>query len=105
MTARVSRTAGWSTAPRACRDSRREISSSPSTGSTGGQASRGLPGRRGYVKRTGRLPAAEYFRNPAVDLRVAIYATVLLVLAGTLAGLVPARRAAAVRPIEALRDE
>jgi putative ABC transport system permease protein len=51
------------------------------------------------------LPAAELFRNPSVDLRVAIYATVLLIVAGMLAGLIPARRAANVRPIEALRDE
>ena len=51
------------------------------------------------------LPAAEFFRNPAVDLNVAIYATLLLIVAGTLAGLIPARRAANVRPIEALRDE
>jgi putative ABC transport system permease protein len=46
-----------------------------------------------------------YFKNPAVDLRIAIYATVLLVVAGTLAGLIPARRAASIRPIQALRDE
>jgi len=51
------------------------------------------------------LPATEFFRNPAVDLPVAIYAPVLLVAAGAIAGLIPARRAAAVRPIEALRDE
>jgi putative ABC transport system permease protein len=53
----------------------------------------------------GKLPESSFFRNPAVDLRVAGYATLLLVLAGTAAGLFPARRAAAIRPIEALRDE
>lgn len=51
------------------------------------------------------LPSSEFFRNPAVDLRVAVTATVVLVVAGTLAGLVPARRAAAIRPIAALREE
>ena len=51
------------------------------------------------------LPAAEFFRNPAVDLPVALWATLLLIAAGTLAGFIPARRAAHVRPIEALRDE
>jgi putative ABC transport system permease protein len=53
----------------------------------------------------GQLPADGFFQRPEVDLRVAIYATMLLVLAGTLAGLFPARRAARIRPIEALRDE
>jgi putative ABC transport system permease protein len=48
---------------------------------------------------------AEFFKNPEVDLRVAIYATALLVLAGALAGFFPARKAASIRPIEALRDE
>jgi len=45
------------------------------------------------------------FRNPTVDLNVAISATMLLVFAGTLAGYIPAKRAAKIKPIEALRDE
>ncbi|MCP3998407.1 MAG: ABC transporter permease [bacterium] len=52
-----------------------------------------------------KLPSSGFFQNPHVDLRIAIYAVILLVIAGTLAGLIPARRAAAIRPIEALRDE
>ena len=52
-----------------------------------------------------KLPASDYFRNPEVNLQVAGGATLLLVLAGTAAGLIPARRAARVRPIEALHDE
>jgi putative ABC transport system permease protein len=51
------------------------------------------------------IQGAEMFRNPNVDLRIAMWATVLLVVAGTIAGFVPARRAAAIRPVEALRDE
>ncbi|HNZ97085.1 MAG TPA: ABC transporter permease, partial [Thermoanaerobaculia bacterium] len=51
------------------------------------------------------LPKAEYFRNPQVDLRGAIAATVLLIVAGAIAGFFPARRAAAIRPVEALRYE
>ncbi len=51
------------------------------------------------------LPESEFFINPGIDLRLALAATVLLVLAGTLAGLVPAYRAAKVRPVEALKDE
>ncbi len=51
------------------------------------------------------MPSSEYFLNPSVDLKVAIYATLLLVLAGTVAGGFPARKAARIRPIEALHDE
>ncbi len=45
------------------------------------------------------------FRNPTVDLNVAATATFLLVIAGTIAGYIPAKRAARIKPIEALRDE
>ena len=45
------------------------------------------------------------FVNPTVGLDVALQATLLLVVAGTVAGLFPARKAAKVRPIEALRVE
>ena len=50
-------------------------------------------------------PAAIYFLNPQVDLGVAVGATFILVVTGALAGFFPARRAASIRPIEALRDE
>ncbi|MEL6849930.1 MAG: hypothetical protein AAFP92_15520 [Bacteroidota bacterium] len=45
------------------------------------------------------------FHHPEVDLGIAIQAMTFLVLAGTIAGWVPARRAASIKPIEALRDE
>ncbi|QQR75510.1 MAG: ABC transporter permease [Holophagales bacterium] len=51
------------------------------------------------------VPNGEFFQRPEVDLRVAATATALLVVAGGIAGFFPARRAAAIRPIEALRDE
>ena len=43
------------------------------------------------------------FLNPTVDIRIAIQATLTLIIAGTLAGLFPARKAVSIRPIEALR--
>jgi putative ABC transport system permease protein len=51
------------------------------------------------------LPKLDLFQHPEVDFRVAIGALVLLVISGTIAGFVPARRAAAILPVEALRDE
>jgi len=47
----------------------------------------------------------EFFRNPEANLGIAISATILLIFAGAVAGFVPARRAASIRPVEALRDE
>jgi putative ABC transport system permease protein len=51
------------------------------------------------------LPANEYFQNPEVDFKIALISTLVLVLAGTLAGLMPALRASRIRPVEALREE
>jgi len=47
----------------------------------------------------------EGFKNPSVDLGVAIGATVVLVAAGAIAGFIPAWQAAKVKPITALRDD
>ncbi|MCK5337529.1 MAG: ABC transporter permease, partial [Bacteroidales bacterium] len=51
------------------------------------------------------LPATDYFANPEVNIQIAVYATLLLVISGALAGFVPARKAASVKPVVALRDE
>ncbi len=45
------------------------------------------------------------FMNPTVDISIAIQATLTLVIAGTLAGFFPARKAVMIRPIEALRAD
>ena len=48
---------------------------------------------------------ATMFVDPTVGLDVCIQATLVIILAGTVAGLIPAVKAARVRPIEALRAE
>jgi putative ABC transport system permease protein len=47
----------------------------------------------------------DFVKNPSVDLGVGIAAAAFLVLAGALAGFFPARAAARVNPINALRDQ
>ena len=46
-----------------------------------------------------------FFVNPTVDFKTAVSATLILIFSGALAGYLPARKAAHVTPIEALRDE
>jgi putative ABC transport system permease protein len=48
---------------------------------------------------------SEFFRNPEANLGVAVSAVIVLIVAGTLAGYVPARKAASIKPVEALKDE
>jgi putative ABC transport system permease protein len=45
------------------------------------------------------------FKDPTVDLGVVIFATLVLVIAGVVAGLIPALKATGVKPIEAMRAE
>lgn len=54
----------------------------------------------GYVFRD-----AEAISNPGVDISIAIQVTVVLIIAGSLAGLFPALKALKIKPVEALRDE
>ncbi len=44
-------------------------------------------------------------KNPEVDLKVAIYATIILIIAGAIAGFFPARKAAKIKPVVALQEE
>jgi len=48
---------------------------------------------------------SDFFKNPEADIQVAISATIVLIFAGLVAGYIPARKAASIKPVEALRDE
>jgi len=48
---------------------------------------------------------SDAFANPSVRMSTVITATIILVVAGVLAGLIPAMKAANVKPIVALRDK
>ena len=48
---------------------------------------------------------ATMFVNPTVGLDVCMEATMVMVVAGTIAGLIPAYKASRIRPIEALRAD
>ena len=45
-----------------------------------------------------------FFQDPTLDLSIVVSATAVLVVAGVIAGYIPARRAAKVKTIDALRD-
>ncbi len=51
------------------------------------------------------LPDNPYIQDPTVDFKTSILTVLVLISAGTIAGYIPARRAANIKPIEALRDE
>lgn len=45
------------------------------------------------------------FTNPTVDFGIAVKALIVLIISGAFAGMIPARRAVRIKPIDALRDE
>ncbi len=51
------------------------------------------------------MPPSDFFRNPEANINVALMATGILIIAGAIAGFIPARKAASVQPVEALRSE
>ncbi len=46
-----------------------------------------------------------FFRNPGVELPIVLTALLILIVSGVLAGVIPARRAVEVKPVDALRYE
>ena len=46
-----------------------------------------------------------FFKNPYIDISTALFATLILIIFGGIAGYIPAKRAASIKPIVALRDE
>lgn len=45
------------------------------------------------------------FKNPEVDIKIAIIALTVLIISGVFAGWIPANRAVRIKPIDAIRDE
>ena len=48
---------------------------------------------------------SQFFANPEIDFKVSVVALLILVVSGTLAGIIPAHKAASTNPVLALRDE
>lgn len=59
----------------------------------------------GLLELVSPMVDSDFIKEPQVDFKTAIITVVILIIAGGLAGFIPARRAANIRPIEALRDE
>ncbi|MEO8761664.1 MAG: FtsX-like permease family protein, partial [Bacteroidia bacterium] len=48
---------------------------------------------------------SDFFKDPEIDFGLAIFATILLVVSGAVAGLIPSIRAARIEPVIALRED
>ena len=53
----------------------------------------------------GKTLETYFIKDPSVETYVVVGATIVLVIAGTIAGYIPAKRAASIKPIVALNDE
>jgi putative ABC transport system permease protein len=57
------------------------------------------------LKAIGKNLEKYFILNPSVETYVVVGATIVLIIAGTIAGYIPAKRAASIKPIVALNDE
>jgi putative ABC transport system permease protein len=57
------------------------------------------------LKAIGKSLEKYFILNPSVETYVVVGATIILIIAGTIAGYIPAKRAASIKPIVALNDE
>jgi putative ABC transport system permease protein len=62
------------------------------------QSANGMQGSDGETRMS-------VFKNPTVNVGYALFATVLLIISGVIAGYLPARKAVKIKPIEAMRQE
>ncbi|MBX3159941.1 MAG: ABC transporter permease [Deltaproteobacteria bacterium] len=72
---------------------------------TGVAGTLGLAGGVLALQLVERWVESDFIVNPRIDIGTGVSATIFLVLAGALAGYFPARAAAKVNPIHALRDQ
>jgi putative ABC transport system permease protein len=49
--------------------------------------------------------AGDFFKNPEVDISTSFIALIILIVAGVIAGILPAQRAVSIKPVDALRYE
>lgn len=59
----------------------------------------------GLLEIVSPMVETDFIKFPQVDFNTSITTVFILIIAGTLAGYIPARRAASIKPIVALRDE
>lgn len=59
----------------------------------------------GLLELVSPMVNSDFIKFPQVDFNTAITTVFILIVAGGIAGFIPARRAANIKPIEALRDE
>ena len=71
----------------------------------------GTAGYTGLVLGVGVIEGAraigidsDFFKNPEIDFGLAVFSTILLILSGAFAGLIPSIRAAKIEPVIALRE-